>query len=128
MRSSIRPFRPLLLLALLALVLSACGQNGGTTGGAATSAPAGAATTAPAAGGGAQGTIKVGSKDFTEEFIVAEMYAQLLENAGFTVEKKLNLGGTPIADTALKNGEIDLYPEYTSTGLLEVLKKEPIKD
>jgi osmoprotectant transport system substrate-binding protein len=128
MRPSIRPYRPLLLLALLVLVLSACGQNGGTTGSAATPAPAAAATPAPATGGGAQGTIKVGSKDFTEEFIVAEMYAQLLENAGFKVERKLNLGGTPIAHTALTNGEIDLYPEYTSTGLLEVLKKEPIKD
>src|SRR5215467_9148211 len=122
MRSSIRPYRPLLLLALLVLVLSACGQNGGTTGSAATTALAGAATTAPAAGGGAQGTIKVGSKDFTEEFIVAEMYAQLLENAAFTVEKKLNLGGTPVAHQALTKGDIDLYPEYTSTGLQTVLK------
>jgi osmoprotectant transport system substrate-binding protein len=141
MRSSIRSYRPLLLLALLALLLASCGQQG-TTGAPETAAtprtgvsdatpaiaPGEAATAAPAAGGGAQGTIKVGSKDFTEEFIVAEMYAQLLEDAGFTVEKKLNLGGTPVAHTAITNGEIDLYPEYTSTGLLEVLKKEPIKD
>jgi osmoprotectant transport system substrate-binding protein len=136
MKPSIRPYRAL-LAALLALVLAACGQGGGTAGGAPTSAPAGAttapaagattapaagATTAPAAGGGAKGTIKVGSKDFTEEFIVAEMYAQLLENAGFTVEKKLNLGGTPVAHQALTNGDIDLYPEYTSTGLQTILK------
>ncbi|HCU57063.1 MAG TPA: quaternary ammonium transporter [Anaerolineaceae bacterium] len=74
------------------------------------------------------GTIAVGSKDFTEQFIVAEMYAQVLENAGFTVERKLNLGGTPIAQEAILNGDIDLYPEYTSTGLLTVLKLSPIKD
>ncbi len=74
------------------------------------------------------GSIAVGSKDFTEQFIVAEMYAQILENAGFTVERKLNLGGTPIAHEAILNGDIDLYPEYTSTGLLTVLKLSPIQD
>ena len=74
------------------------------------------------------GQVVIGSKDFTEQFIVAEMYAQVLENAGFTVERKLNLGGTPIAHEAIVNGEIDLYPEYTSTGLLTVLKLSPIQD
>ena len=74
------------------------------------------------------GTIAVGSKDFTEQFIVAEMYAQILEDTGFTIERKLNLGGTPIAHEAILNGDIDLYPEYTSTGLLTVLKLSPIQD
>jgi osmoprotectant transport system substrate-binding protein len=83
---------------------------------------------APAQNAGGAGAISVGSKDFTEQFIVAEMYAQLLENEGFTVERKLNLGGTPIAHQALMNGDIDLYPEYTSTGLLTMLKLDPIQD
>ena len=74
------------------------------------------------------GSVTVGSKDFTEEFIVAEMYAQLLENAGFTVTRKLNLGGTPIAQAAIVKGDIDLYPEYTSTGLLTVLKLPIMQD
>jgi osmoprotectant transport system substrate-binding protein len=78
--------------------------------------------------GGAPVTIRVGSKDFTEEFILAEMYALLLEDAGFKVERKFNLGGTPVAHEALVKGEIDLYPEYTSTGLLTVLKQSPIAD
>jgi osmoprotectant transport system substrate-binding protein len=69
-----------------------------------------------------QAAIKVGSKDFTEQFIIGEMYALTLEQAGFTVERKLNLGGTPVAQAALENDEIDLYPEYTGTGLLTVLK------
>jgi osmoprotectant transport system substrate-binding protein len=69
-----------------------------------------------------QAAIKVGSKDFTEQFIIGEMYALTLEQAGFTVERKLNLGGTPVAQSALENDEIDLYPEYTGTGLLTVLK------
>lgn len=69
-----------------------------------------------------QTTIRVASKDFTEQFILGEMYAQLLEANGFTVERKLNLGGTPVTQAALVNDEIDLYPEYTGTGLLTVLK------
>lgn len=73
-------------------------------------------------GGNAQAPIRVGSKDFTEQFILGEMYALTLEKAGFTVERKLNLGGTPVAQAALESEEIDLYPEYTGTGLLTVLK------
>jgi len=96
----------LIILPLIALftatVLVACASGGGT---------------------GSSGTpIKVGSKDFTEQFIIGEMYALVLEKAGFTVERKLNLGGTPVAQAGLVSGEIDLYPEYTGTGLLTVLK------
>ena len=72
--------------------------------------------------GSAGGTIKVGSKDFTEQFILGEMYASVLENSGLKVERKLNLGGTPVAQAGLQSGQIDLYPEYTGTGLLTVLK------
>lgn len=67
-------------------------------------------------------TIKVGSKNFTEQFIVAELYAAALENAGFKVERKINLGGTLVAHEALKSGAIDLYPEYTGTGFNAVMK------
>jgi len=66
--------------------------------------------------------IKVGSKNFTEQYILAEMYAALLEHAGFEVERKINLGGTLIAHQALTTGEIDLYPEYTGTALSAVVK------
>jgi osmoprotectant transport system substrate-binding protein len=79
----------------------------------------------PSAG---QETIRVGSKDFTEQFILGEMYALALEDAGYTVERKLNLGGTPVAQQALLSEEIDIYPEYTGTGLLTVLKQEAISD
>jgi osmoprotectant transport system substrate-binding protein len=72
--------------------------------------------------GGDGQTVKVGSKDFTEQFIIGEMYALVLENAGFRVERRLNLGGTPVAHAGLLSGEIDLYPEYTGTGLMTVLK------
>jgi osmoprotectant transport system substrate-binding protein len=75
-----------------------------------------------ACGGGGGDTVSVGSKDFTEQLILGEMYALMLEENGFEVERKLNLGGTPVAQAAIESGEIDLYPEYTGTGLLTVLK------
>ncbi|MBA3943512.1 MAG: quaternary ammonium transporter [Herpetosiphonaceae bacterium] len=84
------------------------------------------ATTVGPTGSGA--TIKVGSKNFTEEFILGEMYAQLLEANGFKVERKFNLGSEQIAQQALVNKDIDLYPEYTSTGLLTILKLPAITD
>jgi osmoprotectant transport system substrate-binding protein len=77
-------------------------------------------------GGG--GAIKAGSKNFTEELILGELYAQSLEHAGLHVERKLNLGTTDIAMAALNRGEIDLYPEYTGTALLNVLHLPPISD
>ncbi len=67
------------------------------------------------------GPVKIGSKNFTEQLILGEMYALLLENAGIATEKKLNLAGTEVAQAALVKGEIDLYPEYTGTGLTVVL-------
>jgi osmoprotectant transport system substrate-binding protein len=86
------------LMMIASMILSACGSGSNSV------------------------TIRVGSKDFTEQFIIGEMYAQVLENAGFNVERKLNLGGTPVAQAAMESGDIDLYPEYTGTGLLTVLK------
>lgn len=81
-----------------------------------------------ACSGGGSETITVASKDFTEQFIIGEMYALLLEDAGYTVERKMNLGGTPVAHQALLDGEIDVYPEYTGTGLLTVLKHDVMSD
>lgn len=69
-------------------------------------------------------TLKVGSKNFTEQFIVAELYAAALEAAGFKVERKINLGATLVAHEALRTGAIDLYPEYTGTGLGAVMKAQ----
>jgi osmoprotectant transport system substrate-binding protein len=72
--------------------------------------------------------VRVGSKNFTEQFVVAEIYAQALEAAGIKVERRINLGGTLIAHKALEEKQIDLYPEYTGTMLLAVLKGEPMTD
>ncbi|MEA3152356.1 MAG: osmoprotectant transport system substrate-binding protein [Gammaproteobacteria bacterium] len=66
--------------------------------------------------------IKVGSKNFTEQFIVAEIYAQALDKAGIKAQTRTNLGATLIAHAALLNGDIDLYPEYTGTAMAHVVK------
>jgi osmoprotectant transport system substrate-binding protein len=76
----------------------------------------------------AQQPVRVGSKNFTEQFILGELYAQALEASGIKTEKKLNLGGTQIAHKALEEKQIDLYPEYTGTILLAVLKQESMTD
>ena len=81
-----------------------------------------------AAGAAAAQTVRVGSKNFTEQFVLAELYAQALEGAGIKVERKINLGGTLIAHKALEEKEIDFYPEYTGTILIAVLKQESITD
>jgi glycine betaine/choline ABC-type transport system substrate-binding protein len=62
-------------------------------------------------------TITVGSKNFTEQFVLGEIYAQALEAAGYTVQKQLNLGSELIAYKALQAGKVDAYPEYTGTAL-----------
>ncbi len=64
--------------------------------------------------------IKVGSKDFTENLIVAELYALALEDEGYKVERLSNISGSLIHQSLISN-EIDLYPEYTGTGLLSIL-------
>lgn len=66
-------------------------------------------------------TIRLGSKDFTENLIISEIYALALEDAGYQVERTPNISSSLIHN-ALINDEIDIYPEYTGTGLLSILK------
>ncbi len=67
-------------------------------------------------------TIRIGSKPFNESYILAEVMAQLLEARGFEVERKTGLGATLISYEALRNGEIDIYPEYSGTIQEAILK------
>jgi osmoprotectant transport system substrate-binding protein len=87
----------------------------------------GAALLVAGCGRGNGPAVSIGSKDFTEELILGEMYAQILEHNGFAVTRKLDLGGTQIAMEALQRGDIDLYPEYTGTALITELKEKPGK-
>ena len=80
-------------------------------------------------GDGATGSITVGGKQFTEQEILGQIMAILIEcKSNIRVIRKLNLGGTMICFYALKAGDIDLYPEYTGTGLVNILKREVISD
>ena len=67
-------------------------------------------------------TIRVGAKHFNESYILGEMLSQMLEDGGFKVERNFNLGGTLVCFDALKNNEIDIYPEYTGTLTEAILK------
>lgn len=72
--------------------------------------------------------IRVGAKHFTEGYILSEMISQILEGKGFIVERKFNLGGTLVCFQALTNKEIDVYPEYMGTILMELLRSDNIED
>jgi glycine betaine/choline ABC-type transport system substrate-binding protein len=69
--------------------------------------------------------ITVGSKNFTEQYILGEIYAQALEAAGYDVDTDLNLGSEQVALKALEEGEVDAYPEYTSTALTAFFDAAP---
>ena len=71
----------------------------------------------------AQKTIRVGAKHFNEGYILSEMVSLLLEDKGFAVDRKFSLGGTSVCFEALRNGAIDVYPEYTGTISSEILKQ-----
>jgi osmoprotectant transport system substrate-binding protein len=73
-------------------------------------------------------SIRVGSKNFTESILIAEIYARALERGGIAVERRLDLGSTQIAMAAMARGDIDLYPEYTGTALIDVLHRAPMHD
>ncbi|KPK50515.1 MAG: hypothetical protein AMK72_02035 [Planctomycetes bacterium SM23_25] len=73
--------------------------------------------------------ISIGGKHFTEQEILGEIMALMIEaNTDLTVHRKLNLGGTMICFNALRAGDLDLYAEYTGTGLVNILKRDVIAD
>ncbi|HEV2062398.1 MAG TPA: glycine betaine ABC transporter substrate-binding protein [Solirubrobacteraceae bacterium] len=106
----------------LSLVVAACGDDEDDGAGGDTTAQ-----TQEAAGDQIQSdpenndvSITVGSKNFTEQKVLGEIYAQALEAAGYRVDTALDLGDEKTAQKALKQGEIDGYPEYTGTALLSL--------
>ncbi len=115
-----RSLQPTLLAAALAL---GGGWLAGFGGAAAAAAPAGTARLgAPPRSRSGADRIVVGSKNFEESRLLGEMFAQLIEaRTWLRVERRLGLAGTQICFEALKSGAIDVYPEYTGTGLVSIL-------
>ena len=118
-------FLPLAILAalMLALGLAACGnddEGGGGGGGDQQAASGELIEKIP--GAESKPTITVGSKNFTEQYILGNIYADALAAAGFKVKKSLDLGSEVVAYKALKQGEVDAYPEYTGTALTAFFK------
>jgi osmoprotectant transport system substrate-binding protein len=91
---------------LMGLVMSACAPGEGES-----SSPAGSAAP-PASGDAAGGTLSIGSQGFYESELMAEIYAQALEAAGYTVERNLGIGTREETYPALTSGQIDMMPEY----------------
>jgi glycine betaine/choline ABC-type transport system substrate-binding protein len=123
----VRRTHPLLsLLAALCFgfAVAACGSDNEKS----TSSSSSSGSDAPGkqiqkvSGAGSKPQITVGSKNFTEQFVLGEIYSQALEAAGFKVKKSLDIGSELIAHKALQGGKIDAYPEYTGTALTSFFK------
>src|SRR5579884_145433 len=98
----------------LALALAACG--GGAPAPSGSPPPAGGAAAAglPAGQPGkGKPPVTLGDKNFSEAFLIGDLYQQALTAKGYTVNLKANIGGSEVIDSAFKSGQIDLYPEYT---------------
>ncbi|AXV07828.1 L-proline glycine betaine binding ABC transporter protein ProX [Euzebya pacifica] len=108
-----------LLMLVLALVASACASDDDGSDDAAGDASESADGTTDEGAETAEelGDITVGSTNFDEQELVAEMYALALEDAGYTVERRYQLGSREVVLPALTSGEIDVYPEYVGTAL-----------
>ena len=115
---------PLAILSalLLALGLAACGNDDDEGGGGGGSQAASGEQIQKISGAGSKPTITVGSKNFTEQYILGNIYADALSAAGFKVKKSLDLGSEVVAYKALRQGEVDAYPEYTGTALTAFFK------
>jgi osmoprotectant transport system substrate-binding protein len=112
-----------LLAALAALVLAACGSSSSSS--TSTSGGSGASSSTTSSGGTSSGSgksVTLGTKDFTEEFILGQLYKQALEAKGYKVNYKENIGATEVVDKALTSGQIDAYPEYTGESVATVAK------
>jgi osmoprotectant transport system substrate-binding protein len=117
-----------MLAATMAFAVAACGSSDNNSSSSSSTPAASTSAAAPAQPGKGKPPVTIGTKDFTEEFILGELYKQALEAKGYTVNLKKNIGATEIIDTALTSHKIDAYPEYTGESVATVAKRnEPAK-
>jgi osmoprotectant transport system substrate-binding protein len=117
-----------LLAATMAFAVAACGSSNDSSSSSSSTASSSTSAAAPAQPGKGKPAVTIGTKDFTEEFILGELYKQALAAKGYNVNLKKNIGATEIIDTALTSHKIDAYPEYTGESVATVAKRnEPAK-
>jgi osmoprotectant transport system substrate-binding protein len=124
MRSVVKPAFAAVVALLAVAALAACGSSssssssGGSSASSSSSASSGSGTSSQPGMG--KPPVTIGDKNFTEEYILGDLYAQALKAKGFTVTLKANIGSSELTDKALSSGQIDMYPEYTGV-ILSVL-------
>jgi osmoprotectant transport system substrate-binding protein len=106
-----------LLAVALALAVAACGSSNNSSSSSSSSTSSSTSSGQPGKG---KPAVTIGDKNFTEQYILGELYAQALRAKGFTVKIKSNIGSSEIIDKALTSGKLDLYPEYTGVILSEL--------
>jgi osmoprotectant transport system substrate-binding protein len=117
-----------MLAATMAFAVAACGSSDDNSSSSSSAPASSTSAAAPAQPGKGKPAVTIGTKDFTEEFILGELYKGALEAKGYTVNLKKNIGATEIIDTALTSHKIDAYPEYTGESVATVAKRnEPAK-
>jgi glycine betaine/choline ABC-type transport system substrate-binding protein len=136
-RSPIRILFAVMTVIALGVVFAACGSDKSSStpaarttqsaGSGAISASEKTANKIQPVQGASSVSLTVGSKDFPEQYILAEIYAQALQAAGYKVKKDLDLGPELVAYKALRQGTVDAYPAYTGTALTAFFKVK-IKD
>jgi osmoprotectant transport system substrate-binding protein len=108
-------------LGVLAVALiTACGSSSSSSSSSASSSSAPATSSSSAASAPSGGTLTLGTKNFTEEFIVGQLYKQALTAKGCKINYKENIGATEVVDKALTSHQIDAYPEYTGESVATV--------
>jgi osmoprotectant transport system substrate-binding protein len=121
-RGKFHPGLLALLLAVLSIfVFAACGDDDDDDGGGGDGANQEQASDQPGAG---KPVVTLGTKDFTEEFVLGELYTQALEAKGYKVTLKKNIGSTELIDKSLTSGEIDGYPEYLGVSVAVTFGKD----
>jgi osmoprotectant transport system substrate-binding protein len=113
-------------IAALALFVAACGGGDDNGGSSSSSSSSGASSSANAQPGKGKPAVTIGTKDFTEEFVLGELYKQALQAKGYKVNLKRNIGPTEITDKALTSKRIDAYPEYTGITTAVVAKDDSL--